>query len=191
MSSSPRPGGRSARVRADVLGAALDLLDLGLEHVTIPNIAERSGVAPSSIYRRWGSRESVLIDALLAHSLETIPVPDSGSVREDMVLFATALARYLATPRVAGLLRALATVEQTAEFAALRDRFWTERFNLAVTMISRGVERGELARDTDPRLLLEALIAPLHFRRLLTGADPAADVVPLVDLLLNGTRRPR
>ncbi|GHA73647.1 hypothetical protein GCM10010330_28710 [Streptomyces tendae] len=58
-----------------------------------------------------------------------------------------------------------------------------------VVMVRRGVERGELAADTDPGLLIEAVSGPLFVRVLLSGA-PLDDVLVhgLVDLALEGAR---
>ena len=58
-----RPGGRSARVRDAVHKAVVELLADGEIDVAIPKIAERAGVNPTSIYRRWGSRDHLLLDA--------------------------------------------------------------------------------------------------------------------------------
>ena len=57
----PRPGGRSARVQASVHEAARELLaTTARECVTVPAIAERAGVTPSTIYRRWGGLPDLL-----------------------------------------------------------------------------------------------------------------------------------
>ena len=51
----------------------------------------------------------------------------------------------------------------------------------------RGIERGDLRADTDARLLLEMLVAPIHGRLLLTG-EPVDDELAerLVDQVLTG-----
>ena len=187
--SGSRPGGRSARVREAVFAAALTLLDEGRTQATLPEVAERAGVAPSSLYRRWGTWESLMAEALLDQSAATIPVPDTGAIRTDLVAFAQGLAAFLSTPRGGGLLRAVATMEGTPESDQARSQFWDERFRLASVMVQRGIERGELAPDTDARLLLEMVIAPLHLRQQLLGEDPTATITEQIDLLLNGSRR--
>ncbi|MFI7589871.1 TetR/AcrR family transcriptional regulator C-terminal ligand-binding domain-containing protein [Spongisporangium articulatum] len=184
-----RPGGRSARVREAVLGAALALLDEGRTQLSLPEIAERAAVAPSSLYRRWGTWENLISEALLEQSQATVPVPDTGTVRGDLIAFAESLARFLATPRGAGLLRAVSTGERSEAFRAAQDRFWDERFALGRVMVERGIDRGELDPQTDPRLLLEMVVAPLHLRQLLLGDDPTLKIAEQVDLLLTGSRR--
>ena len=68
-----------------------------------------------------------------------------------------------------------------------RERFWEARYALASPIITRAIERGEAPAPTDPALALEALVAPLHFRALLT-AEPIDEefTTRLVDMLLDG-----
>lgn len=184
-----RPGGRSARVRRVVLDAVLALLDEGVTHASIPEIASRAEVAPSSLYRRWGTAENVVAEALLEQSRLEIPVPDTGSVRADLVAFAASVAEFLASPRGRAVQRAMAALEWSDDLAAARARFWDERFALSGIIVDRGIARGELRPDTDPRLLMEMVVAPLHLRQLMLGQDPATTIQQQVDLLLHGSRR--
>jgi hypothetical protein len=68
-----------------------------------------------------------------------------------------------------------------------RVAFWQKRYELASAMIERGIARGELPEATDPRLALEALIGPLHFRAPLTH-EPLDDQLPqqLANLVVAG-----
>jgi AcrR family transcriptional regulator len=94
-----RTGGRSARVRDAVLNASLQAMaEHGPDAVTISEIARRAGVHATSIQRRWGSRENVMLDALLSYSQEQLPIPDTGSLRDDLTGFARSIAAYLSTP---------------------------------------------------------------------------------------------
>lgn len=184
-----RPGGRSARIRRTVLDAALTCLDDGLTRVSLREIAARASVAPSSLSRRWGSAEELLAEALLEQSQVSVPVPDTGSVRDDLVAFAQGLAAYLSSPRGLAVVRTMVAAEWTESLDAARERFWDERFALSGVIVERGIARGELDPAMDPRLLLEMVVAPLHLRRHLLGQDPTAMIEQQVDLLLAGSRR--
>lgn len=184
-----RPGGRSARVRRAALDAVLAFLDEGRTQVTLPEVAARAGVAPSSLYRRWGTVERLATEALLEQSEVAVPVPDTGSVRADLVAYAGGLAAYLTSPRGRAVVRAVAALECSAELQAARTAFWDERFARAAVMVERAVDRGELPPGTDARLLLEAVVAPLHLRVSLLGTDPTTTLERQVDLLLAGLRR--
>ncbi|MGW6725888.1 TetR/AcrR family transcriptional regulator [Nocardia sp. NPDC055029] len=173
-----RPGGRSARVREAVHQAVLDaIIEHGVDRVGIPDISRRAGVRDSSIYRRWGSRENLLLDVLLEYSRRALPLPDTGTFRGDLAAFATELAAYLETPLGGGLSRALAYVTDTEEMAEVRNAFWDSRFLAVRPLFERAAERGEIPPDTDARFALELLIGPLHLRTTLTRQPAGADFV--------------
>jgi AcrR family transcriptional regulator len=183
-----RPGGRSARVRAAVLQAALDAMaEHGPGGLTISEIARRAGVHATSVQRRWGTTENVVLDAMLTRSQEELPVPDTGTLREDLIAFARLIAAYLATPLGTALSRTMAVAEDDPDMADGRLQFWRARYDIARVMISRAIERREVAAGTDSQLALELLIAPLHFRALLTR-QPIDDslIEQVVDTLLGG-----
>jgi AcrR family transcriptional regulator len=169
-----RPGGRSARVRAAVLEAAFELLaDGSYEATTLPEVARRAGVHPTTIYRRWHSKQGLLTDAMLVYAAENIPTPDTGSLRGDLELLLREVIGVLAEPSVRALLGAV-VAEATAgssTLAAERTRYWQERFSRAVVIVEQGVERGELARDVDAYAVIENLVAAAYMRALLTGRD--------------------
>ncbi len=185
-----RPGGRSARVRQSVLDATLALLGGGgLDKLTVADIAQRAGVHETSIRRRWRTRENLICDALLNYSELHLPIPDTGSLREDLAAFATELAAYLTTPLGRALLQAMAATGDDPALAEARSAFWQTRYELASAMIERAVARGELPATVDGRLALEALIAPLNFRALVTDEPPDEDLPRhLADLVLDGIR---
>ncbi len=186
---SRRPGGRSARIRTAVLTAALDLLETGVTQSSLPELATHAGVAPSSVYRRWGTWENVIADALLASSQAAIPVPDTGTLRQDLIEFATSLAKYLESPRGYALTRAASSVgADSPDIDAARTRFWTERFQVAKAIITRGIDRNEVPATTDAALVIETIIAPLHFRRLVTHQNVRHGLAARIDLVLKGTQ---
>jgi AcrR family transcriptional regulator len=171
-----------------VLDATLAVLgDGGLERLTVADVAARAGVHETTIRRRWRTRENLICDALLNHSEQQLPVPDTGSLREDLATFASELATYNETALGKALLHAMTAKSDDHAVAEARTAFWRGREALASAMIERAISRGELSHTVDGRLALETLIAPLHFRTLLTD-EPLDDDLPrrLTDLLLDG-----
>ncbi|MFJ4785032.1 TetR-like C-terminal domain-containing protein [Streptomyces sp. NPDC088794] len=186
--ASRRPGGRSARVRADVLRATLETLaENGPNGLTMSEIARRSGVHATSIQRRWGGPQNLILDALLTYSQEQLPVPDTGSLRADMVALARLIAAYLNTPLGAALAHALAAAEDDPQLTESRAQFWQARYDAVRVIVDRAVDRHELPADTDHQLALELLVAPLHFRALLIRQPIEEDWIErTVDTLLRG-----
>src|SRR5262249_42882867 len=71
-----RPGGRSARVRAAVLAATLELLaERGYEQMELPEVARRAGVNVTTVYRRWGSKARLAREGRLERASPTLPAP--------------------------------------------------------------------------------------------------------------------
>lgn len=168
-SSRTRPGGRAARVKQAVHRAVVEaVVEHGADKVSIPDVSRRAGVRDSSIYRRWGTRENLVLDALLASSARELPVPDTGSLHADLTEFGTALGDYLNAPLGRGLVRALSAVSDSEEVAAAREAFWEQRYQVILPMITRAITRGELPGDVDARQVIELFIAPIHFRSALT-----------------------
>jgi AcrR family transcriptional regulator len=183
-----RPGGRSARVRADVLRSTLEALaDHGTGALTVSEIARRSGVHATSIQRRWGSLQNLVLDALLTYSEDQLPTPDTGHVRDDLVVLARGIVAYLGTPLGTALAQALASADDDPALAGSRAQFWQARYDATRTIIDRAMARHELPADCDHQLALELLVAPLHFRALLLRHPIEDDWTErMVDTLLRG-----
>ena len=164
-----RPGGRNAQVRSAVLTATLELVaEVGLSKVGIGEVAVRSGVHETSIYRRWRTVDRLTLDALISYSGEFVRVPDTGSLRTDLVAVAEDLIEYARTPLGLALIRSLAAGEDDADAATAREAFWNARHDDVRPVIERAKARGELPGAIDGRLLIEVFIAPIHFRLLMT-----------------------
>jgi AcrR family transcriptional regulator len=183
-----RPGGRSARVRADVLQSTLEALaEHGLGALTVSEIARRSGVHATSIQRRWGTPQNLVLDALLTYSQEQLPTPDTGNLRDDLLALARLIAAYLDTPLGTALAKAMASADDDPDLAASRAQFWQGRYDATRTIIERAIDRHELPVGTDHQLALELLVAPLHFRALLLRQPiDEAWIERMVDALLRG-----
>jgi AcrR family transcriptional regulator len=179
---------RVARTRATVLGAAIDLLAArGYSGFSVEGVVERTGVAKTTLYRHWPTRDDLLA-AAIAELDGAGPLPDTGSAREDLL---DLLARRVQAARTTQWERCMpALVEAAAhhpELAALIARLTTQILAQIETLLLRGVERGELRGDLDPQLAASALIGPIVFRRLLLHEAPALQrVTAVIDLLMRG-----
>jgi AcrR family transcriptional regulator len=183
-----RTGGRSARVREAVLKATLHAVaEHGADAVSISEIARQAEVHETSIYRRWPTKEHLLLDALLDYSEAELPIPNTGTLRDDLIAFATAVTAYLDSPLGRMLARSMAVAGDDDALAAGRAQFWKSRLDLASAMIARAKDRGEVPTNLDAATALELVIAPLHFRALLTRQPiDEHDIAQLVDALVTG-----
>jgi AcrR family transcriptional regulator len=188
-----RPGGRSSRVRAAAIAATLaELADHGYAALSLERVARRAGVNKTSLYRRWGTREQLVLEAMLERAGEHISVPDSGALRDDLLELARTAAANAASPEVAAMARAVvAQAPHDEQLAAANARFWTERLALDATIVERAIARGEVKPGAVPADVIEAVLGPIHLRLLLTR-EPVDDrfIETIVDTVVDGISRP-
>ena len=169
-----------------VLTATVDVLyKSGFDALSVREIAERAEVHESSIYRRWGTKAGLVVDALLSRMGQEIPTPDTGSLREDLLASLRAAAAFLGTPLGENLVR----MALRQDLFANRDheRFFTDRLTRAAVILDRAEARGELRPGIDRFLTLETLVGPLYLRLLLTREPLNETIIEnVVDLMLTG-----
>lgn len=185
-----RSGGRSARVRTAVLDATLEaLLEDGLASVSVADVADRAGVHQTSIYRRWGTKDNLVVDALLSHVGSASPIPDTGSLEGDLREFVTRSAAFMETPLGAALARVAVFMADSPDLAEIRRDYWSRALSNAGQMFERAAARGELADDIDPQLGVEAVAGPLYMRLLVTGEPLDPEFLSgVVQTALRGTK---
>jgi AcrR family transcriptional regulator len=167
-----RPGRpRSAGVDEALLDATLQLAgELGIHGMSMDDLARRAGVSKATIYRRWPSKEALVLDAL-AHAIRPFDLVDTGSLRGDLEAYLRELGHRMQTGRTSDVLPDL--ISASARDAALReslDEWVRHRRQPLNTVLGRGVQRGELAADADLDTMIDALIGAFMYRRLLSHA---------------------
>jgi len=198
--SSPQTGGhdqghkrgrpRSKLVGSAIMRAATDLLaERGLGGMSIEEVASRAGVGKATIYRRWPSRGALAFDAFLAEFLGQQPLPDTGTLRGDLLTALRAWIRSVtqtsAGPMLSGL---IAEAQQDRALAAdWRDRFVEPVRAQHAIMLDRAISRGEIPADTDKDVVLDLLYGPAY-HRLLHRHRPLTDQFArrVVDLIVAG-----
>src|SRR4051812_3992191 len=94
-----RPGGRSSRVLSAIYASVGELVGEGAEKITFPIIAERAGVNPTTLYRRWSDVNELLEEvAVAALTREGEAVPDTGSLEGDLTAWADAIVDDITRP---------------------------------------------------------------------------------------------
>jgi AcrR family transcriptional regulator len=158
-------------VRAAVLEATLaELAEFGYRELSLESVARRAGVHKTTLYRRWGTREALLLDVFREIARQRAPIPDTGSLHGDLLRYARQITASVTTPEVSALAAAIASEgPNNPAFADMLRTFWAERFEVGAVMISRAIERGEVSAESDPKLTLEAVLGPIYFRLLVSG----------------------
>lgn len=176
MTSLPTDARRRGRPRNDqldqtVLCAAAEILaECGFDAMTIEEVAARSGVAKTTIYRRWSTKGSLALDSFLVGFLSVQPTVDSGSLEGDLQEALTFWANAVVdTPMGRTLVRLVAEAQLDEQLA----RAWAERVMAPLRdqhrlMVERAIERGEIPEGSDVEAVMD-LTYGAAYHRLLQG----------------------
>jgi len=158
--------GRVRRSRDRVLTTAFELLgESGVGGFTVDEVARRSGVAKTTIYRHWPSREALVMDACSRISDEQ-EVPDTGSLEGDLTAILTNIGDLLGTARWSSVLPSIVDVaERDPEFADIHRRIQHDHAAPLREVIERAAGRGEIAATVDRSAMIAGLMGPLFYRR--------------------------
>ena len=184
MTAKPRPGGRSARTRSAAFDAVAALMaQRGHDGFTMSEVAERAGVAATSLYRRWGDVRVLVMEAAVEQVMREHPLPDTGSLREDLSLWGRSIAASLRDPQGSSFFRAfVATAMPPGPDGTARTGAIMRRVEQIAIMLERGRARGETAPY--PAEVLDHLLAPLYMRALFGAPADDAFAEQLVDRLM-------
>jgi AcrR family transcriptional regulator len=158
---------RSEDARRKVLATASDLMAArGVASLTVDEIAAKSGVAKTTIYRHWPERTSLIVDAVNAN-LEHVGPPDTGTLRGDLETFFGGMIRTDLSGNVAQIIPCLIEAAgRDPEMAFLLERIGAERERVIKTIVGRAVERGELRSDLDLETLVGVIVGPIVFQKM-------------------------
>jgi AcrR family transcriptional regulator len=162
---------RSTGAGAAILRAFFEVVaEAGYAGATMDTIAERAGVAKTTIYRRWATKEQLMV---AAHSvmLQEHPFPDTGTLRGDLMAFmqivTETLAQWPLNRVAAATIGEMAHNEEVARI--FREAVLEQRIALVGAMFDRAVARGEVAEPLDRRLCAQMLMGPIIVRVVITG----------------------
>jgi AcrR family transcriptional regulator len=172
--NGPRKPGRprSAEAERAILDATLQLLiEEGLEGMSIEAVAARAGVGKTTIYRRWPSKEELVI-ALVRTIHAEAPIPDTGNFRADLHTLLHEAAQTTRGPVLQLFRRAIGELASNPRvYAAFNERLIAPRFRQLHEMAERAIARGELRADLDPEVVVDLVAGPLFYHLLFSPPD--------------------
>jgi len=171
-----RPGGRTARVRAEVISAVTaELAAHGYDALSIETVARRSGVHRTTIYRRWRDVGGLLADVIDAAREDDWAPPDTGYLDRDLAALGGEIhAALTAKPSIASAL--IAASFRSEQAADALHSFWADRYRRCEIVVTRAIQRGEVPPNTDPRQVLIAATAPVYHDLIFLGTTPKSTV---------------
>jgi AcrR family transcriptional regulator len=194
-SNTPIPGDPVRRGRprnescsAAILSATLELVaEVGIAGLTMDAVAVRAGVGKATIYRRWSSKEALMLDAWMS-CVTTPAVPDTGSLQADVVELFHRLDQPLTDEALQRVYpQMIAAAKVNPEVAEAYHAFLAERRRPMRMVLERAMARGELDAGTDVELVSDLLIAPVVYRWLVTdGVVDDEIIASVVDTVLAG-----
>ncbi|GAA2285635.1 TetR/AcrR family transcriptional regulator [Nonomuraea roseoviolacea subsp. roseoviolacea] len=175
---TPRGRPRDTQVDERVLRAAAALIfERGYAGLSIDEVAEQAGVAKTTLYRRWPTKDHLAV-AVVARLQADHEITETGDIRADLVDNLDEIAAALNRMRAAGgregpsagvageLVAAAARHDDIGELARKQ---YAERNALGIALIERARARGELRADLDAEVLFDQLAGALYYRVLITG----------------------
>jgi AcrR family transcriptional regulator len=184
-----------AQTEQAILDATRELLaERGVHQLTIEGVAARSGVAKTTIYRRFRSKDELALAVLLQMVEQIVEVPDVGDVRAELIGFVDGAVKILRDTLMGRVMQGLASDLATdPELGrSFRERIVAFRVAEVRRVLGRAVERGELRPDVDVELVHELLFGPVYYRLLLSGGELEPRLAErIVDTILPALTAPR
>jgi AcrR family transcriptional regulator len=187
---------RSAQAHKAILNSTLELLaEEGFQGLSIEEVAARAGVGKTTIYRRWSSKEELVIDAINAVQVD-LSMVDTGNFRNDLVtLFKTAYQSMMASPLLEQLVVKIIGEYQTNPeiFQVFITQLLVPRFQQFRRMVEQAQARNEIRRDIDWTLIIELVSGSLYFHWIITrfivsssSFTPDEWVEQMIDIVMQG-----
>jgi AcrR family transcriptional regulator len=190
----PRPGGRSARVQAAVHQATLDLMaELGRDGLTVPLIAARAGVTPSTIYRRWGELADLLADVAVERLRPDGDPADTGNVAADLQAWVEQYRDEMSSEVGLGMMldvlsaRRGSVAEGRPPVPSQCAAFTASQIEI---IIARGIARGEAVPLVDA--VMDTVASPIVYRALFSTSPMTTEhAQALLDACMKTARKQR
>ncbi|MFE4049391.1 TetR/AcrR family transcriptional regulator [Streptomyces sp. YIM B13518] len=166
-----RPGGRSARVQAAVHTAVRELMEeRGREALTVPLVAQRAGVTPSTIYRRWGNLQELLSDVAVERLRPDTGPEDHGDLRSDLTAWTEQFLDEMTSASGRAYVRDALLGDPDGSNAGQCSAYAAEQIDV---ILARATDREENTPGVET--VMDRIVAPMMYRILFrpAGLDAA------------------
>ncbi len=191
-----RPGRpRSKRSEDAIINATTQLLTHeGYARLTLSKVAAQARASKSTIYRRWPTKDALIVDALARLTEEPVHLSSTGTLRDDLVELADSVRRKGANSLASRIMPRLFAAGDNEQLHRLYyERVIRPRRERVAEVLRRGVETGELRAGLDIEQTIDLLAGPIVYRTLVCsthGVPLSREYVErLVDTVLDGVRR--
>ncbi len=177
-----------------IIDATLELLaERGFQDATIEAIAARAGVGRNTIYRRWASKEELIVDALQELVVE-LDFQEGDGVYSLLLDWIRDFVRVFGDPLYGRIFPVvLGELQRNPEFARVySEQIVQPRYAALLEFLQTAVERGELHPDANPQQIVDLLAAPPFVRALPVGLPPFSETYAeeLLETLWRGIAPP-
>jgi AcrR family transcriptional regulator len=188
----------AAVLQADVTEAIrqalfTELARCGYGRLSIEAVARRAGVGKPAIYRRWRSKQDMVVAFVSEIALAHLDMPDTGSLRGDVIAFLRAEYEALTDPLAQAIIPdLLSEANRNPDLAAALLRTVRDpRRTRAAAIIRRAIDRGEVPDSLNPDLALDTLAGPLYWRITVVHQPiTAEELVQLARLIMGALTHP-
>jgi AcrR family transcriptional regulator len=191
-------GAATTRRRGDALERAIydavfrQLQTVGYTRLTMEGVAGCARTGKAALYRRWSSKDDLVVEAI-DHALPSLAdPPDHGDVREDLLDLLRRMAAMLNSPTGCALQCLLAVADRDHQFKALlHERVLAPRKASFLAALRRAADRGQVRPEAATQLVAEVGLAMVVQRFLVDGPPvPDAYVVSVLDEVVMPLLRP-
>ena len=171
--AAPRAGRpRSREADEAILEAARQLIaEMGYSRMSMDQVARRAGVGKDTLYRRWPSKLVLVRDGILRSAMEAVPVPETDDPRRDLAVYLTRVAEFGSTTTFGSVVAGMVgEAYRNPELASAFQEWAGSRRNTVEALLRRVLRERSSDEPLDLEMELDLLLAPLYYRRLVSGA---------------------
>lgn len=178
-----RPRRRGEALNAAIYAATLaELTEAGYSGLTMERVAERARASKASLYRRWPSKAELVINAVYHVLSGPESIPDTGSLRGDLLAMFRDVAAQLAGPAGQGLRGLLSdALRDPRRIAEIRSHTRGHSMSMVREVVRRAALRGEVDADRITERQLETGTSVIRFHFLIHGSIPDEVIIGVVD----------